>query len=108
MAHHGENSEALTKAMQLFSERMSQARAIQQDATSLGLGPTGKYPDGQLNEDDQGQIRIAIGQQNGKVVMSFGRPIAWIGFTKEEAKEIGTALIKSAEPDEVPNDQETN
>lgn len=61
------------------------------------LGPTGKFPDGKLTENDEGELLFAIGAIKGKVVLNFGTPIASAGFSPEQAKEIGQALIRRAE-----------
>lgn len=66
------------------------------------LGATGKFPEGHLTDDDEGEIKIAIGLKDGKVVMDFGKPVHWIGFTREQALDIATSLIKQVsktEPD---------
>lgn len=60
------------------------------------LGPTGKFPRGKLTERDEGETRIAIGSSNGAVVMDFGKPTAWIGFTPEQADEIAESLREHA------------
>lgn len=58
------------------------------------LGETGLFPDGKLTEKDEGEIKIAIGEMGGRVIMNFGKPITWIGFTKEQAKGIAESLLK--------------
>jgi hypothetical protein len=96
MEHHGDDSEALDLMKKMFAERFSQAQGLQQDISRFGLGPTGAFPEGELNDDDEGEIRIAIGMQGDKVVIDFGKPTAWIGFTKEQAKQIAEMLLKHA------------
>lgn len=58
------------------------------------LGATGRFPDGKLNEHDEGEIAIGIAHdaQTGKIVMNFGQPTAWIGFTKDQARDIARVL----------------
>lgn len=36
------------------------------------LGPTGQFPQGKLTPHDEGEIRIAVGIEQGKVVMPSG------------------------------------
>src|SRR5690242_6907726 len=61
------------------------------------LGATGQFPRGKLTQDDEGEIAIGIGAApDGTVVIDFGNPTAWIGFTKEQAKEIAGTLLKHA------------
>ena len=61
------------------------------------LGATGKYPEGKLTDDDEGEIRIAVGESKGKVVITFGKPTAWIGFSPEQAISIASSLLDHAE-----------
>lgn len=56
----------------------------------------GEYPDGRLNKDDAGAIAVAIGEEGGRVVMRFPKPVAWIGFTGDEAMEIAQTLMMHA------------
>ena len=37
-----------------------------------------------------------VGHENGKVVMQFASPTAWIGFTPEQAMDIAQTLITHA------------
>lgn len=60
------------------------------------LGATGEFPNGKLTDDDEGEIAIGITTKDDVVIIDFGKPIAWIGFSKEQAKEIGELLIKKA------------
>ena len=56
----------------------------------------GEFPDGKLNKDDAGALSLAITEEGGKVVMAFPKPVAWIGFTGDQAMEIAQTLIKHA------------
>lgn len=58
--------------------------------------PNNKYPDGKLNEHDQGEIDIMIGMENGRVILSFPKPMVWIGMPPDMAANIGVALIQRA------------
>ncbi len=62
----------------------------------LGLGATGKFPEGKLTKMDEGELAMAIGTHQGKVVIDFGKPTAWIGFTKEQAYELANTLRDKA------------
>jgi hypothetical protein len=62
----------------------------------LGLGATGKFPEGKLNHNDEGEIALGITTKDGKIVMDFGKPTHWIGFTKEQALMIASSLIERA------------
>lgn len=58
------------------------------------IGPTGKFPHGKVADDDEGEIRIAVGAKDGTVFMNFGVPVLWIGLSPEDAVNVGEALIK--------------
>jgi hypothetical protein len=62
----------------------------------LGLGATGRFPEGKLTKDDQGEIKIGITVKDDKIVIAFGKPVEWIGFTREQAIQIGETLINRA------------
>ena len=57
----------------------------------------GSFPLGKLKETDEGAIAIGIGQENGKIVLKFPKPVAWLGFTPNDARAIAMMLIKHAE-----------
>lgn len=92
MAHHGID-EGNEIAQRLFAERMGW---LKQDAKELDLGPTGLFPEGKLIDGDEGEIRVGISNLNGKVVIHFGRPVTWIGFTSAQAREIAASLEEYA------------
>ncbi len=60
------------------------------------FGATGMYPQGHLNDDDEGELRLGIGQSEGKVIINFGKSITWIAFDADQAIEIaGTILVEA-------------
>jgi hypothetical protein len=60
------------------------------------LGSTGKFPDGKLNEDDEGEMRIAVGIEDNCVIIMFGERVSWIGLTAEDARALANSLIEKA------------
>ena len=64
----------------------------------MKLGATGEYPLGKLNEDDEGEIAIAIVsvKATGKVLIDFGKPVVWLAMNANQAKGLGELLIKHA------------
>lgn len=60
------------------------------------LGATGEFPEGKLTPEDEGEIRIGITDMDGKVIIDFGTPTAWIGFTPEQADGIADTLRERA------------
>jgi len=60
------------------------------------LGATGEFPEGHLTESDEGEIKFAVGYKDGKVVLDFGGPVAWMGMHPDQAKELASLLLKWA------------
>lgn len=60
------------------------------------LGPTGEFPGGHLTENDEGQIRIGVAVVKERVVMNFGTPIASLGFTAKQARDMANILRQYA------------
>lgn len=102
MSHHGNQiPEDFSSYFRPKQPTMDELRA-KVEAAEKQFGATGRYPDGKLNENDEGEISLGIATHEGKVIMNFGdNPIKWIGFTKEQAKIIGEALIKKSEEIEI-------
>ena len=90
MSHHGSNpfDEDGDKIRKLISGLKA--------STADYRGPIGDYPHGKLTASDEGSIQFAIGEKDGKVVMDFGAPVAWIGVTPQQAMDIASALTKRA------------
>lgn len=62
------------------------------------LGATGKYPLGALSDEDEGELRMAIGRDpiDGVIRLDFGKPVAWVGLPPPEAIEMAKLLLKHA------------
>ena len=60
------------------------------------LGATGRFPEGKLTKHDEGEIRIAVGHADEKVLIDFGKPVAWIGFNARQAREVAESLLQHA------------
>jgi hypothetical protein len=63
---------------------------------NIPTGPTGRFPHGKIRDDDEGEIHIAIGASKGQVIIDFGGPVAWMGFTPDDARELALSLVKHA------------
>jgi hypothetical protein len=59
-------------------------------------GATGKFSDGKISPDDEGDLRFSLFIQHGRLILDFGKPVAWIGLTADQAKEIGERMIEAA------------
>lgn len=55
-----------------------------------------KYPQGKLNEHDEGSTVIAIGIENNSVVIRFQKRITWIGMDKASAIAMAQSIIEKA------------
>jgi len=58
--------------------------------------PEPEYPEGKLNKEDEGALAVALGIENGKVVITYPKPIAWIAFSPTDAITFGEAVIAKA------------
>ena len=92
MAHH--SSESSDELRRFFERGQNAQKAI--DELTPQLGATGKFPEGKLVREDQGEIQVAIACVKDKVVIDFGKPVVWVGMTPQQAKEIGELLIERA------------
>jgi len=63
-----------------------------------GVGPTGHFPDGKLNEHDQGEIAFAItaDKTNNLVLINFATPVAFLCMSAKESIELGRLLLAKA------------
>lgn len=112
MAHHGENplglsNEELKKMFErnesdVFRKNMPAEQAerindiLKNDPLGDQLGSTGRFTDGKLNEDDKGEIMIGVTSIEDRVVINFGKPVHWVGLTREQALGIANSLTKHA------------
>ena len=60
-------------------------------------GPTGDFPDGKLNKQDEGGLNMAIKTQNGRVVVDFGKQLSWLAMPPEIARGFANLLLRAAE-----------
>lgn len=59
-------------------------------------GATGEYPDGQLNEDDEGELQLSIGEKAGTLIIDFGKPVSWVGMRPVEAQRFAEVIMQRA------------
>lgn len=55
-----------------------------------------RYPNGKLNDDDEGVGALALTHVDGVVVVNFFKPMRWIGLPPLEAVALAVGLIKHA------------
>jgi hypothetical protein len=63
-----------------------------------GLGGTGRYPDGKLGPDDEGEITtaLAVDRARNRILLAFGEPVAWVSMTGPEARAFALNLLDKA------------
>ena len=82
MSHHSQEDQE--KILELGKEF---------DELKTVLGETGKFPDGQLNSEDEGEIVFAIASTpNNRIILHFGKSVAWVGMKPDEARSLAALL----------------
>lgn len=57
-----------------------------------------RFPDGKMNEDDQGAMTTSVGVSNDdKVVIEFQHAVTWIAFPRDDALAFAEIIRKHAE-----------
>lgn len=59
-------------------------------------GPTNDFPEGKLNADDEGGIVIGVTSVEGKVIVDFGKSVAWLGLNPQDAMNIASTIVMHA------------
>ncbi len=59
------------------------------------IGASGRFPQGKLDDTDEGELTLAIGYDklNGVVRLEFGKPVAWMGLPPRKAKDLAEKLL---------------
>jgi hypothetical protein len=61
------------------------------------LGATGAFPQGKLNEDDEGGLVCAVSIEADKVRIDFGpKAVAWLSIDPDGALAFASAIIDKA------------
>jgi hypothetical protein len=64
---------------------------------NIKFGATGKFPQGQLGPDDEGELRIGIAHDSkGTVLINFGKEVSWLGMPPPVAIEFAKQILKHA------------
>lgn len=56
-----------------------------------------KYPRGQLSADDEGVLQLGIAVKDKTLIISFFKPVEWIGLDKETALALADNIRRRAE-----------
>ena len=86
--HHGD---------QTPSQRFIDELGAVTETLGQRLGATGHHPQGALTPDDEGELRMAVTAHGGKVIVSFGKPVAWLGLRPRDARQFATMLSEWAD-----------
>lgn len=52
------------------------------------------FPRGKLNANDEGQLQIAMTIRKNTLIVHFGKPVEWIGFSLHEVTALREVLEK--------------
>ena len=69
-----------------------------QVATNTGdpIGGSRQFPDGKLNQEDEGELTMALGVDQGNVVLNFGKPVGWLALPPQAACDLARGLLAKA------------
>lgn len=96
MSNHGEDPGPLQPKIEAIN-------AALEDDRPDDLGATNRFPRGKLTDDDEGGIRLRVAARGGVVVLDFGKPVSWIGFPPQEARDLCDSILKHARSIETVN-----
>ena len=73
------------------------AAAVQ--VLGVPIGATGRYPYGQQDATDEGELAAAMAAdpKNGVVRIEFGKPVAWLSLPAKAAREFAALLVSKAD-----------
>jgi len=52
------------------------------------------FPDGQLNKEDEGELKIAMFVKDSRLIIDFGKQTSWIGFDAKSLQDFIDVLEK--------------
>ncbi len=76
-----------------YDRALAEVRALCLDAP---LGGQGTYSDGKASDDDEGDLRLQVAHNGDDVRIDFGKPVAWLGFPKDQAIQFAMLILKHA------------
>lgn len=61
-------------------------------------GPTGKFPDGKIGPDDDGELAVKLSiTPEGYLRFDFGLPTAWFAMPPEMAEQFAASIQNAVE-----------
>lgn len=76
-----------------YDRALAEVRAL---CIGAPLGGQGTYSDGKLGDDDEGDLRLQVARSGDDVRIDFGKPVAWLGFPKDQAVQFAMLILKHA------------
>lgn len=64
--------------------------------TASFRGAIGLFPQGKLTPRDEGSLQFAVAHKDGKVVLEFGTPVAWVGMNPQQAADLAMSMLRHA------------
>jgi hypothetical protein len=104
--HHSSqpDPEMMRRFVEAFDPERQQLRDMERKLGAMRtseftpkLGATGRFPEGQLTDSDEGEIQFRVGVIERKVVIDFGQEVVWVGMNAEQARGLARMLLKHAE-----------
>ncbi len=77
-----------------YDRALAEVRGL---VTNKRLGGTGSFPDGKLGPEDEGELQLMIGRQDGQVRIDFGKSVAWLSLPKDTAVVFARTILKHVE-----------
>lgn len=103
MGHHGsdEPTEEMIKALRAArdlgrDEKNGFIEELVKAENAPKFGATGQHPMGSLDKSDEGEIAFGVASHRGKVIINFGKPVAWLGMDARQAAGLAALLIQHA------------
>lgn len=56
-------------------------------------GPTREFPEGMLDEHDEGALVIEVGIDQSKIIVNFGASVRWIGLNVDGAEQFANTIL---------------
>jgi hypothetical protein len=95
--HHGDKlPDAKMEATNERFKKMFEDLQEQMDEAGEKLGATGNFPEGKVATTDEGEIQYAVSSSKGKVIVTWGKPVEWIGMNPQQAIEFANSLKQHA------------
>lgn len=75
-----------------YDRALAEVRAL---CAGEPLGGQGTYSDGKW-DNDEGDLRLQVAHSGNDVRIDFGKPVAWLGFPKDQAIQFAMLILKHA------------